>query len=62
VFDQASSSILLRPVTVARYEIETAIIADGLAKGDIVVTAGANTLREGQKVRVAERKSRSTTQ
>ena len=54
VFDQASGSVVLRSVTVSRYETDTAVIADGLAKGDIVVTAGINTLREGQKVRVAE--------
>jgi RND family efflux transporter MFP subunit len=54
VFDQASGSVALRLVTVSRYETSTAVIADGLAKGDIVVTAGINTLREGQKVRTAE--------
>jgi RND family efflux transporter MFP subunit len=54
VFDQASGNVTLRRVTVARYETDTAIIAEGLAKGDVVVTAGINTLREGQKVRVAE--------
>jgi len=30
------------------------IVAPLLAKGDIVVTAGVNRLREGQKVRLAE--------
>jgi RND family efflux transporter MFP subunit len=54
VFDHASGSVALRPVTISRYETDTAVIADGLAKGDIVVTAGINTLREAQKVRVAE--------
>ena len=54
VVDERSGSVALRPVTVARYETDTAVIADGLAKGDVVVTAGVNTLREGQKVRVAE--------
>lgn len=54
MFDQASGSVALRPVTVSRYETDTAVITDGLAKGDIVITAGINTLREGQKVRVAE--------
>ena len=46
---------MLKSVTVARYEADTVIIASGLAKGDIVVTAGINTLREGQKVRLAAR-------
>ncbi len=54
VLDQQSSSLILRPITVARYEANTVIVADGLAKGDIVVTAGVNTLTVGQKVRLAE--------
>jgi RND family efflux transporter MFP subunit len=54
VFDQQSSSLLLRPVTIARYEANSVLIGAGLAKGDIVVTAGVNTLRVGQKVRLAD--------
>jgi RND family efflux transporter MFP subunit len=54
LFDPQSDCVSLRPVTVVRYEANTAVIADGLAKGDIVVTAGVNTLRAGQKVRLAE--------
>lgn len=54
VVDSASSSILLKPVTITRYETDRVIIADGLAKGEIVVTAGVNRLRENQKVRVSE--------
>jgi RND family efflux transporter MFP subunit len=54
LFDPQSASLALRPVTVARYEANSVVIADGLAKGDIVVTAGVNTLRVGQKVRLAE--------
>jgi RND family efflux transporter MFP subunit len=54
VFDQQSSSLSLRPITVARYEANTVVVAGGLAKGDIVVTAGVNTLTVGQKVRLAE--------
>jgi RND family efflux transporter MFP subunit len=53
VFHRQSGSATLKPVTVARYEAETVVIAGGLAKGDIVVTAGINTLREGEKVRLA---------
>ena len=51
VVDERSGSVALRPVTVARYETDRVVIADGLAKGDVVVTAGANTLR---KVRRSE--------
>ncbi len=54
VLDQQSSSLSLRTVTVARYEANTAIVAAGLAQGDIVVTAGVNKLTVGQKVRLAD--------
>jgi RND family efflux transporter MFP subunit len=51
--DAAAGSVSLRPVTIARYETDRVILSDGLAKGEIVVTAGVNRLREGQKVRLA---------
>jgi RND family efflux transporter MFP subunit len=54
VFDPQSGSATLKPVTVARYDADTVVIATGLAKGDTVITAGINTLREGQKVRLAD--------
>ena len=54
VLDQQSSSLTLRPITVARYEANAVVVASGLAKGDIIVTAGVNTLTVGQKVRLAE--------
>ena len=54
VLDQPSSSLTLRPITVARYEANSVVIASGLIKGDIVVTAGVNTLTTGQKVQLAE--------
>ena len=54
VLDQQSNSLALRPITVARYEGNTVVVGSGLAKGDIVVTAGVNTLTVGQKVRLAE--------
>src|SRR6476661_151543 len=54
LFDRQTGSLSLRPVTVARYEANSVIIASGLAKGDIVITAGVNTLTVGQKVRLAE--------
>lgn len=52
VVDQKSSQVALKAVTVARFEAERVIISDGLAAGDIVVTAGVNRLRMGQKVRL----------
>ena len=53
VVNPVSGSIALTPVTIARYETNSVIIASGLADGDVVVTAGTNTLREGQRVRLA---------
>jgi RND family efflux transporter MFP subunit len=54
VLDQQSNSLTLRSITVGRYEANTAIVTSGLVKGDIVVTAGVNSLTVGQKVRLAE--------
>jgi RND family efflux transporter MFP subunit len=51
--DPASGGVALRSVTVARYETDTVIIAKGLVDGDVVVTAGINALREGQRVQLA---------
>lgn len=53
VVDQASGSVMLKPVVVARYEADSVIIAGGIATGEVVVTAGINRLRENQKVRLA---------
>ncbi len=50
----ASSAVELQPVTVARYETDRVIVSNGLAKGDLVVTAGVNRLREHEKVRIVE--------
>src|SRR5215475_1554875 len=52
IVDPARGSLQLRPVTVTRYETDRVVVGEGLAKGDVVVTAGVNRLREGQKVRV----------
>jgi RND family efflux transporter MFP subunit len=55
VVDPATKTVSLRPVTVSRYETDRVIIGGGLTKGDIVVIAGVNRLREGQKVQVQPR-------
>jgi RND family efflux transporter MFP subunit len=54
IYDAATSEVKLRPVDVARFETDRVVVSEGLAKGDIVVTAGVNRLREGQKVRLIE--------
>lgn len=53
VVDQ-SGVLELKQVVVARYETDRVVISHGLAKGDVVVTAGVNRLRERQKVRIAQ--------
>ncbi len=54
VFDPASSEVKLTPITVSRFEKDRIIVASGLSKGQIVVTAGANRLCEDQKVRLID--------
>lgn len=50
----AASAVELKPVTVARYETDRVVVSEGLAKGDLVVIAGVNRLREHEKVRIVE--------
>jgi membrane fusion protein, multidrug efflux system len=51
VVDKASGTVALRPVTIARWRDETALIAAGVADGEIVATAGVHKLEQGQKVK-----------
>ncbi len=51
VIDRASGAVALRPVVIARWRDDTALIASGVAAGEIVVTAGVHKLEAGQKVR-----------
>jgi len=52
VFDPNSRTVTLRSVEVLRYDAATVVISQGLETGDVVVTAGAQTLRPGQEVRL----------
>jgi RND family efflux transporter MFP subunit len=52
VVDKAKGVVVLRAVTIVRYETDSVIVSGGLEPGDIVVTAGVNRLREGQIVRL----------
>ena len=54
VYQTDTASVALKSVAVGSYETDQIIVSDGLVKGEIVVTAGVNQLREGQKVRLAE--------
>lgn len=53
IFQPATGSVVLKPVVVARYETDRVVLSEGIEKGEIVVVAGVNRLREGQKVRLA---------
>jgi RND family efflux transporter MFP subunit len=52
VVDKAKGTVSLKPVTIVRYETDSVIVSEGLAAGDVVVTAGVNRLRDGQSVRL----------
>jgi RND family efflux transporter MFP subunit len=52
IVDPARQTVSLRTVEVARFDPARVRIAQGLAQGDIVVTAGVQALRPGQKVRL----------
>jgi RND family efflux transporter MFP subunit len=51
VFDATNQSVALRAVDVARYDPASVVVSEGLEAGEVVVTAGAQVLRPGQKVR-----------
>ncbi|WP_376094390.1 efflux RND transporter periplasmic adaptor subunit [Roseomonas sp. CCTCC AB2023176] len=51
VLDLRSETVSLRTVEVARHDPAAAVVAAGLEPGEVVVTAGAQVLRPGQRVR-----------
>jgi RND family efflux transporter MFP subunit len=54
VVDPQALTVALRPVELAGFGVATATISEGLAPGDIVVTAGVQALHPGQQVRLLE--------
>jgi RND family efflux transporter MFP subunit len=52
VVDAATQTVSLRPVEVVRFDPARVLVGQGLTTGDIVVTAGVQALRPGQKVRL----------
>ena len=52
VVDPQSKTVSLRSVDVSRYDPATVVISQGLETGEVVVTAGVQVLRPGQKVRL----------
>ncbi len=55
VVDQASGVVTLKNIVIERYEADHVIVARGLDRGDVVVTAGVHRLRENQIVKLAGR-------
>jgi hypothetical protein len=49
-----SSELELRPVTVASFAADFALVTSGVASGDRVVTLGVQKLDAGHKVRVID--------
>ena len=52
VVQGSEHAVVKRAVKVLRFDTDSVLIAEGLKKGDIAVTAGVNSLAEGQKVRL----------
>ncbi len=52
VVDPQTSTVSLRNVTILRHDPGTVILADGVAPGEVVVTAGVQALHPGQTVRL----------
>jgi RND family efflux transporter MFP subunit len=52
VLDSQTQTVALRNVDVVRHELERVVVGQGLDVGEIVVTAGVQTLRPGQQVRL----------
>jgi len=47
---ETDKTVQLKPITVQRYQGDSVVVGDGLAQGDVVVTAGVQKLLPGQKV------------
>lgn len=52
IVDPASGTVSLRNIEVERFDRATVVVAQGLEPGEIVVTAGVQALRPGQRVRL----------
>jgi RND family efflux transporter MFP subunit len=52
VVDPAQQTVALRNVEVLRFDPANVLVGQGLAPGDVIVTAGVQALRPGQKVRL----------
>ncbi|WP_310389670.1 efflux RND transporter periplasmic adaptor subunit [Roseateles sp.] len=57
VVDAKASTVSLRNITLGSSDADTVYVASGLNAGDVIVTAGVQALRPGQKVRKLETKA-----
>jgi multidrug efflux pump subunit AcrA (membrane-fusion protein) len=48
-----STTVSLKPIVLSRYTKDRIVVADGLQAGEVVVSAGVQLLRPGQKVEIA---------
>ena len=60
VVDKQSGAVSLRPVVVARWRDDTAVIASGLSAGELVVVAGVHKLEAGQRIKPQGRSAADT--
>lgn len=52
VVDPVEQRVALRPIDVVSYDLNTVVVSHGLVPGDLVVTAGVQSLRPNQQVRL----------
>jgi hypothetical protein len=50
--DPKTITVALRPIGVARFNPGSIVVSEGVAPGELVITAGVQALRPGQKVRL----------
>ena len=54
VVDPKTGLVAARPIEVRAFDAARVQVTSGLSPGDLVVTAGVQALRPGQKVRILE--------
>ena len=54
IVDPQTQTVSLRHIEVLRHDPASVVVSQGLAAGEVVVTAGVQVLRPGQKVRLLE--------
>jgi multidrug efflux pump subunit AcrA (membrane-fusion protein) len=57
VVDAKTGTVALRNIAVGSSDSATVLVSSGLNPGDVVVVAGVQALRPGQKVRLLEARS-----